>query len=99
MSERRRRSSDTFYVSPAPQANLIFNAEITINPITFKILISVGHHRHRDGARIRRGVAGDLDVVSSLQAGETFRHHDLAAGNDSASSRTAGPVDRQRGRQ
>ena len=56
-----------------------------------------GHHRHRDGARLWRRVAGDLDAVSSLSFTETFWYHDLAAGNDSASSRPPGAVNRQRG--
>src|SRR5205807_3814642 len=53
-------------------------------------------YRDRHLARLRRGLAGDLDAVSPIQTGETFRHHDLATGNDSAASRTAGAIDRKR---
>src|SRR5687768_4856591 len=55
--------------------------------------------RSSDDSRLWRGVARDLDAVSSVSAEETFRSYRMAAGNDPASSRQAGPIDRQRSRQ
>src|SRR6267142_5343365 len=55
--------------------------------------------RHRHTSRFRRGVAGDLDAVSSLRTCEGSGRHSVAAGNDSAASREARRVDWQRRRQ
>ena len=43
------------------------------------------HRGHCDNSRLRRGLVGDLDALSSLPSGEAVRCHHLAAGHDSAS--------------
>src|SRR5438552_18647869 len=55
-----------------------------------------GDYRHRYVAWLWRGVAGDLDVVSPLSAGEIAGPDDLATGNDSATSGQTGAIDWQR---
>src|SRR5438477_435317 len=47
--------------------------------------------------RLWRGLVSDLDVVSSLSAGETFWRHGLAAGDDSAAPGAFGAIDWQSG--
>src|SRR5258705_9536821 len=49
--------------------------------------------RHRHPSRLWRGVAGDLDVVSSLPFSQISRRNRLAAGNDSATPGEVGRLD------
>ena len=56
-----------------------------------------GDYRHCHGARLWRGLVGDLDVVSPLSIGEIIRRHGLAAGDDSAAPGAFGAIDWQRG--
>src|SRR5712691_7910033 len=97
------RAPEGFMLSPATAGSLVVTQTLAQSrgdnhqSNHFQNPDQRGNHHHSDGARLWRGVAGDLDAVSSLSSAETFWYHDLAAGNDSASSRPPGAVNRQRG--